>query len=268
MLTRTLSWWIIFVLYILFFCIDTRLAHVGLCLIALGGMREFFSQMSNEFIPTKIRILAYIAIVFQFIVASQGSYSLTVATLPVLFLLVGSIWVLLFEDINLILKGFPLTFWTLFLISFGLGHLAVFLTMPLELNLLTRSGLLLYFIFITQFNDVLQFIWGSLFGKHPIAPSISPNKTWEGFVGGLISSPLLAYLISSVTPLSGYQSLTLGLLLSLTGFFGDLLMSAIKRNLKIKDMGRLIPGHGGILDRIDSLTLSSLTFFYTIMYWY
>jgi phosphatidate cytidylyltransferase len=115
---------------------------------------------------------------------------------------------------------------------------------------------------------VLQFLWGSIFGRHQISPEISPKKTWEGFLGGLVTTVGLAYALRFLTPFNEQQSLIVGAVLAITGFTGDLVLSAFKRSLGLKDMGNVIPGHGGLLDRIDSVTLSSISYFYVIYYWF
>ena len=107
---------------------------------------------------------------------------------------------------------------------------------------------------ITQFNDIAQYLWGKSVGRRRIAPGISPSKTWGGFSGGVFTSALLAVLIAPYyAGIKGTAALFAGVTLAVFGFMGDLTVSAFKRALKTKDMGALIPGHGGVMDRIDSL---------------
>ena len=122
-------------------------------------------------------------------------------------------------------------------------------------------------LFLGQFNDVLQFLWGKLFGKHKITPDVSPNKTWEGFIGGLVCTIILGYFLRFLTFFTPVQAVTASFCIAFAGFFGDLNMSAIKRDLGIKDMGNTIPGHGGIMDRLDSLSFASLIFFHLVRTW-
>jgi phosphatidate cytidylyltransferase len=131
------------------------------------------------------------------------------------------------------------------------------------------AGLLFFLVFITQFNDVAQFTWGKLFGKHKISPSVSPKKTWEGFLGGVATSIVLAALIGpQLTPMDAAWSAFAGGLISVSGFLGDITESAVKRDLGVKDAGALIPGHGGILDRIDSLTYAAPIFTHFFRYYF
>lgn len=124
------------------------------------------------------------------------------------------------------------------------------------------TALMLYFIFAVQSNDVLQYIFGKLFGRHSLAKNISPNKTIEGAVLGAIASAVISSLLASwLVPIAIPHVFMLGLLLAVAGTIGDLMISKFKRGRQIKDMGTLLPGHGGILDRIDSLLLSAPLFF-------
>ena len=127
-------------------------------------------------------------------------------------------------------------------------------------------GLLLFLVFLTEFNDVLQFTCGKLFGKHKILPKVSPNKTWEGFLGGLIITTILGYFLSFLTPLSTPLIFLVSFMIAISGFVGDVVMSAIKRDVGVKDTGTSIPGHGGVLDRIDSLAYTAPVFFHIVYY--
>jgi phosphatidate cytidylyltransferase len=115
---------------------------------------------------------------------------------------------------------------------------------------------------------VLQFIWGTIFGKRFISPVISPKKTWEGLLGAIFTTMFIAYFLRFITPFNEWQSVLIGFILPLFGFWGDLTISSLKRHLKVKDLGTIIPGHGGILDRVDSILLSSLVYFYLIYFWF
>lgn len=134
--------------------------------------------------------------------------------------------------------------------------IAAFPTLPFGTS--ANLAWLFYLFILTALNDIAQFVSGKLFGKHKIAPSISPNKTWQGLLGGIVISQLVSAAIGSYLSLSDPLTLAVfALLLSIAGFIGDLMFSAAKRHLSIKDFSTLIPGHGGILDRVDSLVLTA-----------
>lgn len=147
--------------------------------------------------------------------------------------------------------------WSLILATAAAMHLLVaYASLPFGTS--ANLAWLFYLFILTALNDIGQFIAGKLFGRHKIAPSISPNKTWQGLAGGIATSQIVSFVLGTYLSLAMPARLALwGLLLSLAGFVGDLMFSAAKRSLSIKDFSQLIPGHGGILDRADSLVLTA-----------
>ena len=160
--------------------------------------------------------------------------------------------------------------WGLMMFVFGLSHLAYMTTLPATtLNpAVAGKELVLYLVLLTELNDILQYLWGKRFGKRKIIPKVSPNKTVEGFVGAFVCITGLAVLFAPLTPLLWYQALLAGMLISGAGFVGDVVISMIKRDIGVKDSGHLLPGHGGILDRVDSLTYTAPLFFHYVYYLY
>ena len=131
------------------------------------------------------------------------------------------------------------------------------------------AGLLLFLLFLTQANDVAQYVWGRLFGRRKAAPSVSPNKTVEGYLGGFATTGVLALALAPfLTPMDWKHALVGGLIIGFAGFMGDVTISAVKRDIGVKDTGSLLPGHGGVLDRIDSLTFTAPLFFHYVYYFY
>ena len=140
-----------------------------------------------------------------------------------------------------------------------LGHLA---------NSNSSEGYLLFLLFAVELNDVAAFTFGKLFGRHPLRSKISPKKTWEGALGGFCISMILPWLVRFSFP-DGFgttQLLLAGVIVGIGGPMGDLAISVIKRDLDVKDMGTAIPGHGGVLDRVDSLLFTSPFFFHMLNY--
>jgi phosphatidate cytidylyltransferase len=131
-----------------------------------------------------------------------------------------------------------------------------------------NGKLLFYFVLIVQISDVLQYVWGKLFGRHKIAPAVSPSKTWEGFVGGILSATLIGAALWWATPFTPLQSAGVALIITLMGFAGGLVMSAIKRDRGVKDYGTMIEGHGGVMDRIDSICFAAPVFFHLVRYFF
>ncbi len=195
-----------------------------------------------------------------------------------MFIIFIPVYVFLFLPFRMFLSGETDGFlrssgtlhWGLMITVFCLSHAAYLLALnPAGNPNGGGAGLLLYLIFLTEMNDVSQYVWGKLFGKTKAISKISPNKTLEGFIGGLLTTTLLAVALAKLlTPLSLIHSIMAGLLIAMSGFIGDIVISALKRDLGVKDSGTALPGHGGILDRIDSLIYTAPLFFHYIAYLY
>ena len=132
----------------------------------------------------------------------------------------------------------------------------------------SNGKLLLFLVVVVQSSDVLQFVWGKLVGRRKIAPTISPNKTWEGFFGGVACATLVGAGLWWATPFNPWQAATMSFVIAVAGFAGGLVMSAIKRDRGVKDFGSLLPGHGGVLDRIDSLLFAAPIFFHLTRFFF
>lgn len=147
--------------------------------------------------------------------------------------------------------------WLLLLMTVG-AMVTVVAFSRLPFGPAVKLAWLFYLFALTALNDIGQFVAGRLFGRNKIAPTISPNKTLQGLLGGLVASQLASHSLGAYLKLATPMALaTYGMVLSLGGLAGDLMFSAAKRRLSIKDFSQLIPGHGGILDRVDSLILTA-----------
>jgi len=131
-----------------------------------------------------------------------------------------------------------------------------------------NAKLLMFLVVVDQLSDVFQYVWGKLLGRHKIAPHVSPNKTWEGFIGGIATATLVGTGLWWATPFAKWQAAVLSLIICLMGFAGGLVMSAIKRDCGVKDFGSFIEGHGGMLDRIDSVCFAAPVFFHLTRYFF
>jgi len=151
---------------------------------------------------------------------------------------------------------------------YGLSHAAALAMLDIPGYDTHQGTLLVWFLLVVQLSDVLQYVCGKLFGRHAVAPVLSPNKTWEGLVGGGALACAIGTALHGFTPFAPWQAAGLALVIVLAGFFGGLVLSAIKRSLGVKDWGASIPGHGGVLDRLDSVAFSAPIFFHLVRYWF
>jgi phosphatidate cytidylyltransferase len=203
-------------------------------------------------------LLCYLAIPIQYYFTYQGYLIASLVFIPVFMFVALPFRLVLVGQTDGIIQSMAVIPATLMIALYGLSHLGLLLSIP------GGRSLLFFLVFIVEMNDVFQFVWGKTFGNHKILPKVSPNKTWEGFIGGILSTTILAYFLRFLTPFTGMEALIIGFCIANAGFVGDIIISAVKRDIGIKDTGLLIPGHGGILDRIDSLSLSAPTFFYIV----
>jgi phosphatidate cytidylyltransferase len=150
---------------------------------------------------------------------------------------------------------------------FGVLYLGLTLGMLSMTRLLPQGEWLIFFLLlVTWASDTGAYYVGTLYGRHRLAPTISPKKTVEGLVGGLIAAIIAGYIARwwFLPELSGLDCLVLATLLTIAGLWGDLAESAMKRTVGMKDSGGILPGHGGMLDRLDSLLFATPVFYYYI----
>ncbi|MCP3852393.1 MAG: phosphatidate cytidylyltransferase [Gammaproteobacteria bacterium] len=264
---RIQSWWWMIGILFASMSIDTRYAIILFGFISFLALKEFLSIVPTRLNDRKVIFWAYMSIPLQYYFISIQWYGMFIIFIPIYIFLLLPMRMVLIGETKGFIKAAGIMHWAVMLTVFCLSHIAYLFVLP-EKNLAAGNmGLVIFLLFMTQFNDVSQYIWGKALGKHKIIPKVSPNKTWEGFLGATLTIALVSALIGPyLTPLSIELSLVAGLLINGFGFIGDVVISAIKRDLEIKDSGHLIPGHGGILDRFDSLIFTAPLFFHYLYY--
>lgn len=158
--------------------------------------------------------------------------------------------------------------WGLMISVFCVSHVPALMTLDIPEFEGRQLLLIAFLVLVVQSSDVLQYVWGKLLGRHKIAPNLSPSKTVEGFVGGVASATLLGGALWWITPFNPWQAASMALVINLMGFLGGLVMSAIKRDRGVKDWGRMIEGHGGMLDRLDSVVFAAPVFFHLTRFYF
>ncbi len=264
---RIQSWWVMISILFAVLVISKTTSMIFFGFLSFLALKEFLSIVPMRLSDRTVIFWAYLAIPIQYYWVSQGWYGMFIVFIPVYMFLILPLRMVLVGDTKGFIKAVGTIHWALMLTVFFISHIAYLLVLPVINPDAGSVGLVLFLLFMTQFNDVCQYVWGKLLGKHKIIPKVSPNKTWEGFLGGLGTITVCSgFLAPLLTPLTFKQGLMAGLLISSSGFIGDVVISSVKRDLQIKDSGQLIPGHGGILDRLDSLTFTSPVFFHFIYY--
>ena len=265
---RMRSWWVMAGLFMLAIAVDRALSIVFFALVSFLALKEYFSIIPTRRADRRVLFWAYLAIPAQYFWVAEGWFGMFIIFIPVYLFLFIPLKMVIVGETRGFVKAAGALHWGLMTTVFSLSHAAFLLALPDAGNPAAGSaGLLLFLVFLTQFNDVMQFVWGKLAGRRKVIPKVSPGKTVAGFVGGVATTTLIAWLAAPyLTPLTGWQPVAAGLIIGIGGFVGDVTISALKRDLGIKDSGTLIPGHGGILDRVDSLTYTAPLFFHFVYF--
>ncbi len=266
---RVRTWWVMAGVFALAMVLSRTISLLFLAFVSFLAVKEYFSLIPTRRADRRAIFWAYLAIPIQFYWVYHGWYGMFIVFIPVYMFLFLPFRMIMIGETESFLRSTAQIHWGLMLMVFNLSHAAFLLVLKIKGNpiAIPGPGLLLYLVFLTQANDIFQYIWGKLLGKRKIIPKISPNKTWAGFIGGVVSTTACAVLLGEwLTPFDRTQSLAAGLIIGLGGFVGDINISALKRDLGIKDTSGLLPGHGGILDRVDSLTFTAPLFFHYV-YW-
>ncbi|NQV99707.1 MAG: phosphatidate cytidylyltransferase [Rhodospirillales bacterium] len=267
---RINSWWVIIIIFAVAVVMERTAAIIFLGFVSFLALKEFFSLIPTRRADRRVLFWAYLSVPLQFYWVYDYWYGMFIIFIPVWIFLFLPLRMLVIGTTDGFLKAAGTIHWGLMITVFNLSHAAYFLSLPAIDNPQAGGvGLLLFLVILTQFNDVAQYVWGKSLGKTKIVPKSSPGKTWAGFLGGVVTTGAAAYFIAPyLTPLEGGMGAIGGAIIAVAGFIGDVTVSAIKRDLGVKDSSSFIPGHGGILDRVDSLTFSAPVFFHFIFYLY
>lgn len=266
LVVRTNSWWKIAIGITVVATAPAIIGTIVLAYVVFVALREMLSIIPLRTADRIVLVASYFAIPIQFYLAYKNYYYLFQIFIPLVMFVCVSIILVLTGETNRIGRSMAIIPTILILTVYMPSHMVLLFHVNVPEFTVGAGGLIVFLIIITASNDIFQFTWGKLLGKRKILPKISPNKTWAGFIGGLITSSLLGIVLSFLTPLNYIESFYVGLSLGVIGFVGDSIISAVKRDLKIKDTDDLIPGHGGAMDRLDSIVLTTPAFYYLLIF--
>lgn len=277
------AWWIMAV----GLAVTILLGETAVVLLFLGlsflALREFLTISPTQRGDHKTLVwLVYVIPVINYWFVWEhwyGAFSVLIPVYAFLFLPIRNAMV---GDTKNFLQRSAIIQWALMVCVYAISHVPAILQLPVMMEHGRTAaegsapgsggplgvGLMLFLVLVVQLSDVFQYVWGKTLGKHPIAPKVSPNKTWEGFIGGVATATAIGAGLWWITPFSPLQAAALALVSCLMGFFGGLVMSAIKRDRGVKDFGATIAGHGGIMDRLDSLSFAAPVYFHLIRFFF
>lgn len=266
---RINAWWVMVILLAVAFWIG-KLGVIGLfAFVSFQCLREFLSITYVRRGDHRALLWCFLLFLpYQYYLIAIDWYGLFSILIPVYAFLLLPISSVLERDATRFLERTAKVQWGLMICVYCLSHVPALMTLDIP-GFAGRNALLIVFLLlVVQSSDVFQYIWGKLFGSHKLAPEISPSKTVEGLVGGVLSSTAVGAALWWITPFNVWEAAAIALTINIMGFFGGFVLSAIKRDRGVKDWGSLIEGHGGMLDRVDSIAFSAPIFFHIIRYWW
>ena len=266
---RINAWWVMVAIFAIAIFLG-KFAIIILFFIASGiALREFLTLTPITRYDYWPLLFAYfIVLPLQYILVAVSWYELFCIFIPIYGFLFLAILAAITGSAHNFLARIAEVQWGLMITVYSISFIPALIILPID-HYQDRNLLLIAFlVFVVELSDVLQYVFGKLFGKHSISPNLSPSKTVEGFIGGIFSASLIGACLWWVTPFSFIQAGLISLMITLLGFLGGLVMSAIKRDRGVKDWGKLISGHGGVLDRLDSICFAAPIFFHVVRYYW
>ena len=266
---RIVAWWWMVALLALAVMAGRTGVLILFAILSFAALREFLTLTEKRRGDHwALAVAFFIILPVQYILIGIDWYGLYSIFIPVYGFLVLPILSVLRSDTEAFLDRVAETQWALMICVFAASHVPALMTLQIP-GYEGKSILLIAFlVFTVQFSDVMQYVWGKLTGRHKLAPDLSPSKTWEGLAGGTLTATAVATATWPLTPFTPVGAAVMALVVTLMGTLGGLVMSAIKRDKGVKDWGQIIKGHGGFLDRLDSVIFAAPVFFHLTRYFW
>lgn len=266
---RVRAWWILVVIFAVAFLLGKVATIVLFALVSFFALREFLTLTPTRAGDYRALSLAFFVLIpAQYYLIGIAWYELFSIFIPVYgFLLLPSLSVLT-QDAEHFLERSAKIQWGVMVTIYCISHVPALLLLDIPGYTGQNALLLFYMLLVVQMSDVLQYVFGKIFGKTKIAPVVSPSKTVEGFVGGAVGATLIGAGMWWITPFTPLQAAGMAFITVLMGFLGGLVLSAVKRDLGAKDWGTMIKGHGGMMDRMDSVSFAAPVFFHLTRYFF
>jgi phosphatidate cytidylyltransferase len=266
---RIQAWWIMTAVFVVAFLLGKTATIILFAFISFSALREFLTLTPTRASDYRAMSLAFFVLVpVQYYLIHIEWYGLFSMFIPVYgFLLLPSLSALTQDAENFLERSAKIQ-WGIMVTIYCISHVPALLLLDIPGYTGQNALLLLYMLLVVQMSDVLQYVFGKIFGKTKIAPVVSPSKTVEGFVGGAAGATLIGAGMWWITPFTPLQAGAMAFITVLMGFLGGLVLSAVKRSLGAKDWGTMIKGHGGMMDRMDSVSFAAPIFFHLTRYFF
>lgn len=267
--TRIRAWWAM----VMVFGIAVATGGIGSLLlfglISFLALREFVTLAPTRIADHQALFWSFFVLLpLQYYLIGIGWYGLFAILIPVYGFIFTAARSVLAGDIDQFMARTSTINWGLMVCVYCVSYAPALLMLEIPGYENQNAKLLFFLVLIVQLSDVLQYVWGKLLGRHKVASVVSPNKTWEGLIGGVLSATGIGAAVWWATPFTPAQAAGMAFLICVMGFAGGLVMAAIKRDRGVKDFGTMIEGHGGILDRIDSLCFAAPIFFHVTRFFF
>jgi phosphatidate cytidylyltransferase len=266
---RIRAWWVMVLIFVVAVAAGRLVTIILFALTSFMALREFVTLTPTRLGDHRALFWAFFIVTpLQYYLVAIGWYGLFSILIPVYAFLLLPVRSAAAGDCGNFLARTAEIQWGLMICVYCVSHAPALLTLRIDGYENAGALLLFYLVLVVQISDVLQYVWGKTLGRRPIAPKVSPNKTVEGMIGGVLTASLIGGGLWWATPFEFWQAALFSLVITMAGFFGGLVMSAIKRDRGVKDYGQTIEGHGGVLDRIDSLCFAAPFFFHLTRFFY
>jgi phosphatidate cytidylyltransferase len=266
---RVNAWWVMIAVLAVTFALGETATLVVFAFVSFFALREFITltpTRPGDYLPL---LLAFFVILpVQYLLIGHDQYGTFAIFIPVYgFLLLPAVATFAGDTHEFLERSAKLQ-WATMITIYCISHAPALLLLNIPGYQGSNALLLLYLLLIVQLSDVLQYVFGKLFGKTKLAPLVSPSKTVEGLVGGGLTTTLIGGALYWITPFTWLQATAISFVIVVAGVLGGLTLSAMKRGLGAKDWGVMIEGHGGMLDRMDSVSFAAPMFFHIVRFFF
>jgi phosphatidate cytidylyltransferase len=267
--SRIRAWWVMVGVFAITFMAGRNATLVLFAVMSFFALREFITltpTKRGDHVPLFLSFFVLIPV--QYLLIGYRWYGLFAIFIPVYAFLLLPAFAALADDTDQFLARTAKIQWAVMVTVYCVSHAPAFLMLDIPGYEGQSALLIFYLLVVSQCSDVLQYVFGKLFGKTRLAPEVSPSKTVEGLIGGGLGATLFGGAMWWITPFTPLQALGMSFVIVLMGVLGGLALSAVKRSLGAKDWGSMIEGHGGMLDRIDSVSFAAPVFFHLTRYFF
>lgn len=267
--SRIRAWWVMVAIFAVAFLAGPAATLVLFGFMSFFALREFVTLTPTRAADRVPLFLSFFVLIpLQYGLIGYDWYGLFAILIPVYAFLLLPALAALAGDPQSYLERSAKIQWAIMITVYCVSHTPALLLLHIPGYEGQDALLIFYLLLVTQMSDVLQYVSGKLFGRTRLAPTVSPSKTLEGLLGGGLAATAIGGAMYWITPFSPLQSLAMAFVIVVMGFLGGLTLSAVKRSLGVKDWGAMIEGHGGMLDRVDSLSFAAPIFFHLTRYYF